>query len=130
MSRFFLLIGVFALSSLASLLWAQQADDESIGTVRPFREYEPTTIAVPAFGHDNSAPLGYDTMPRVIRRDLVLSGFFSMPANQDRVTALNVQDVREKTIRFDRWSELGAKHLLMADVKVPLSGVLRAALPT
>lgn len=118
--------GALLLATAAPVDAQQPKPTDSFGVLKPTFQYETTVIAVPSFGKDASAPVEWDTMPRVIRRDLELSGFFQMPADQQAVNWLNRRDVSNSTVSYDKWGEMGAKHLLMADISVPSPGVLRA----
>ncbi len=109
----------------AGILSAQPGSTESLGTVKPVYTYEKSVIAVPAFGRDE-APVTFEALPRIIRRDLALSGFFSMPADQNRVNGANMHDVRNRTVSFAAWQGMGVEYYLMASLSVPEPGVLRA----
>lgn len=105
---------------------AQVRGEDNLGTVRPSFTEEPTLIAVPAFGTDGSVPLEYETLPRIIRRNLELSGFFKMPEDQGAVNRQNLRDVENRTVNYPAWEAMGVKHYLMANVSSPSPGVLRA----
>lgn len=102
----------------------EETGSNSLGTVRPQLTTEPTVIAVVQFGVDSNVPLQLDTMPRVIRRDLELTGFFKMPADQRAVNSLNIFDVANSTVNFPEWEKLGVEHYLMGSVSQPSPGEL------
>ncbi|MDK2973077.1 MAG: TolB protein [Candidatus Sumerlaeota bacterium] len=101
-------------------------EDNSLGVVVPRRTTEPTLIAVPSFGVDDNSPLEFDTLPRIVRRDLELSGFFKIHPNQREVSRLNLLDVQKRTVDIPAWQALGVQHYLMADISRPQAGTLRA----
>ncbi len=120
------LIGALcAFSSFLPVAHAANENSDSLGTVRPMATVEPTMIAIPPFGRDESSPVEYETMPRIIRRDLVLSGFFQLPADQQEVNSQNIIDVRNNQVNFDFWRKMGVQHYLMGNVSSPKPGTLR-----
>ncbi|MEQ8821412.1 MAG: hypothetical protein RLY93_14335 [Sumerlaeia bacterium] len=92
----------------------------SLGVLTPFEEYEATAIAIPAFDRDDNAPVEWQTVPRIIRRDLELSGLFNVtPDKQAWVNSQNLRDVRgNKGIDFAAWSGEGFELLLMGRVRI------------
>lgn len=95
---------------------AQQiGTDNSLGTVTPNYSTEKSVIAVASFGTDNSVGLEFETIPRVIRRDLEISGFFLPPSDQDRVRRINIKETKENKVYFDVWQEMGVDYYLMGN---------------
>jgi len=101
-----------------------QNEPQSLGTVRPQPQTVPTVIAVAPFGIDGTAPVEFETMPRIIRRDLELTGFFTMAPDQRWVNAQNQLDVRNRTVNFDEWRAKGIKHYVMGSVSMPTPDTL------
>lgn len=94
---------------------ASPAQKQSLGpAVRPTYEYQPTTIAVVPFSVTNST-VEMETFPSIIRRDLELSGFFKMVADQTSANRQNREDGRGG-INFNAWKSLGAENYLMGQV--------------
>jgi TolB protein len=121
-----LLLSAPFLTALPLLAVAQEPADapNSLGTVKPQITTSQSVIAVVQFGVDPSVGLQIDTMPRVIRRDLELTGFFKMPADQRAVNSLNMFDVAQSTVNFAEWEKLGVEHYLMGSISMPSPGVL------
>jgi TolB protein len=101
-------------------------EDSSLGVVVPRKSYEPTVIAIPPFGKDEGAPVQFDTIARVVRRDLQLTGFFTLHPDQNAVNRQNLTDVRTQRVDIAAWQALGAEHYLMADITRPNATTLRA----
>ena len=123
------LAAIFALAAACFLVpatFAQETNSESLGVVKPTPTTEKTVIAVASFGNDGSAPTEFETMPRIIRRDLELSGFFKMPDDQRAANRQNLQDVANGNVDFEDWREMGVDHYLMANISQPREDVLRA----
>ena len=129
MSKSFPMLLVILLAGGLQLLCpatlSAQEGRESLGTLQPQAKYEATTIAVAAFGRSGGAPVEFETIPRVIRRDLELTGFFKMPENQQIANTQNVFDVKRGTVNFESWQKLGVQHYLMGEVIQDASGSLR-----
>lgn len=111
---------------IAVPLSAQNTADESLGVIKPTPMYERSVIAVPQFGKDDSAPVEFGTLARIVRRDLELTGLFELVQDQRAVNNLNLVDVRNQTVQFDKWNEMGAEFYLMANISQPEPGVLRS----
>lgn len=121
-----LIIAIHLTVGLAAAQQPNVSDEDYMGVVRPSATYQPTIIAVPSFGKDDAAPVEHETMARIIRRDLELTGFFKMPPDQAAVNRLNLFDVKQNAVSFPEWQKMGAKHLLMANISSPSAGTLRA----
>ncbi len=93
-----------------------QQQPQDLGEVRPRYEYEKSVIAVAPFNVSGTT-VEMETVPRIIRNDLQLSGFFKMPEDQSRVNRLNIADNRENTIHYNRWAEMGVEHYIMGRVR-------------
>ncbi|MBI5154215.1 PD40 domain-containing protein, partial [Candidatus Poribacteria bacterium] len=105
---------------------AQPDSAQSFGVLRPQGVYQPTLVAVAPFGREGEAPVEWETMPRVIRRDLELSGFFKLPDDQLWVNRQNLAEMAGgKGPDFPVWQQRGFKHYLMGKVEVDGSGKLR-----
>lgn len=120
-SRLLLTLSLPLLAIMPIVSSAQEPGDgpNSLGTVRPELTTSQSVIAVVQFAVDNNVALQLDTMPRIIRRDLELTGFFKMPADQRVVNALNINDVQNSTVNFPEWEKLGVEHYLMGSVSMP-----------
>ncbi len=70
--------------------------------VRPTYQYQKSTIAVVRFNNTDTA-LETETLPRIIRNDLDLSGLFQMPPDQLKVNRQNLIDHRRNSIDWDFW---------------------------
>lgn len=82
------------------------------GIVRPTALYEKSTIAVPFFNVTGGLSLEPESLSRVIRRDLELSGYFNL-LDAQTANSLNLRDVRTQQIAFGKWRDLGVQHYLM-----------------
>jgi TolB protein len=121
------LLLAFLLVTPGLVIHAQnRPDPNSLGTVNPLYVYEPTVIAIPTIERHPGTPAEVDTFARIIRRDLQLTGFFKMPANEQMVNQLYAQDNRQGSLNFEAWRGIGAVHLLLARV-VPDEGGRLAA---
>ncbi len=87
-----------------------------LGVVRPVSLYSKSCIAVPFFNVEGGLALEYESIPRIIRRDLELSGYFTLPDSL-KVNGLNRADVEGDKIHWEAWSALGAEHYLMGSCK-------------
>jgi len=109
-------IAAFVLAlTFATLPTLGSAQDQQLGKVRPSYRYEKTLINVAAFNVTGTS-LEPETLSRIIRNDLTLSGFFSMPPDQRWANTLNVSDARSGNINWAEWEKMGAKHYLMGRV--------------
>lgn len=112
---------VLAAVALAASLLALPQDTAAqdaqrwIESVRPRAQYVKSTIAVVPFNTSNTT-LVNDTLPRIIRNDLELSGFFKMVGDQAAANRQNMSDNRSGGINFANWSTLGVDHYLMGRV--------------
>lgn len=102
-----------ALTQLASPTCAQN----DLGQVKPQYRYEKSVIAVAPFPTGGTG-INVDEIPRIVRNDLELSGFFSNVADQRQANSLNQRDVKERVIHFGDWAALGAEQYLMGNVTV------------
>ncbi len=125
-SRLFITLSLGVLAVLPGHAFAQEPADgpNSLGTVRPEITTSQSTIAVVQFAVEGNVPLQLDTLPRIIRRDLELTGFFKMPPDQRAVNMLNMSDVNGKTVNFEQWERLGVEHYLMGSVSMASPGEL------
>lgn len=115
-------------ASLAAPIPAAAQGAEDLGVVRPQPTTRPSVIAIPAFGKDDNAPVDFETVPRIIRRDLELTGWFRMPADQAAVNSQNLVDVRGGNINFAAWSQMGVEFYAMGHVSMPSQGTMRVRL--
>lgn len=92
------------------------APPANLGVVRPIPIYQKSVIAVPFFDVTQGMPFEWESLPRVVRRDLELSGYFTI-ADTQTSNRLNRSDVELKTVQWDRWSQLGVEHYLMGSCK-------------
>lgn len=84
--------------------------------IRPTYEYDQSTINVAQFNTTNTS-IDINTLPKVIRRDLELTGFFKMPENQKMANQQNIIDNKKGNINFGFWKEtLKVEHYLMGKV--------------
>lgn len=113
------------LLTVCPLAAGAQGERESLGTLQPQAKYEATTICVAAFGRQGGAPVEFDTIPRVIRRDLELTGFFKMPENQQLANTQNIFDVKKGAVNFEAWQDMGVEHYVMGEVIQDAPGSLR-----
>ncbi len=108
---------VAALSLLAAApLHAQDAGSSSLGKIKPYASYIQSTIMVAPFNIEQGADTTFETIPRIIRRDLELTGLFKMPADQRLANAQNLTDGRGGGVDFNAWRRLGVDHYLMGRV--------------
>lgn len=85
--------------------------------VRPTYRYEKSVIMIAPF-NTSGTTLETDTLSRIIRNDLMLSGFFEMPADQVMANRQNMIDHRQGTVNFDFWqSKMNVDHYLMGGVR-------------
>ncbi len=102
-----------ALACVAVLPAQNPGRAQNLGDVRPqFGKYEVTTIAICPF-NVSAAAVEKETIPRIIRRDLELSGYFKMPADQRAVNTQNLKDTRGGGIDWKAWQDLGVEHYVM-----------------
>ncbi len=88
------------------------AASQDLGVVRPQPLYTKTMIAVPFFDVGPGLALEPESLSRVIRSDLDLSGYFTLP-NAQKVNGMNKRDVELQRVHWDAWMELGVEHYLM-----------------
>ncbi len=81
------------------------------GIVKPTPLYQRTKIAIPFFDVEN-VPLETETLSRIIRRDLELSGYFQILDAQE-ANRQNLTDVRRQEVDWAKWTRLGVDHYLM-----------------
>lgn len=109
-----LLLASLRTTALAALLLATSltipatlaAQSQDLGTVKPRAQYTTSSIAVLPFNVTNSA-VEIETLPRIIRNDLELSGFFSMPKNQTEANRQLLREDAQRTVQFEAWQQLG-----------------------
>jgi len=87
-----------------------------LGTVRPVAIYQKSMIAVPFFNVEGQLPFEPETLPRIIRFDLDLSGYFTI-LDPLKANSLNLRDVKTQKIAFKQWQALGVQHYLMGSCK-------------
>ncbi len=112
---------LFSLFFVALLLglpgWSPAQEREQwLEGVRPTYRYEKSKIAIPQFNASNTS-LESDTLPRIIRNDLLLSGLFELPKDQLKVNRQNIIDHRQGRINFEFWGQEGVEHYLMGGVE-------------
>lgn len=120
-SRFFkfhalpgMLILLMALG-LVSSSWAQT----DIGQVNPGGNRSTIPIAVPPFQAIGGQALSAPTLlSDVIASDLKLSGFFSMPANEQFARETNQLDLQKGAINFAEWVRIGVSYLVKGTYKI------------
>ncbi len=91
------------------------AQEAPAWNVRPTYSYEKSVIAVVRFNANNTG-LEMETLPRIIRNDLTLSGFFENVKDQMLANRQNMVDHNRKNIAFEAWAGMGVKHYLMGNV--------------
>lgn len=112
-----ILFFLLAVALILPALSAAQEREKWLEGVRPTYRYEKSVIAIPQFNASNTA-LQPDTIPRVIRNDLTLSGLFSMPEDQTKVNLQNRIDHRQNGINFDFWAtQMNVEHYLMGGIR-------------
>jgi TolB protein len=89
---------------------------QSIGEITPRFQYEKTTIAVAPFNVQGGG-LETETLPRIIRHNLDLSGLFRIPEDQRAINRQNLVDNSNKAINWEAWGTLGVEHYVMGQVK-------------
>lgn len=104
-----------ALLFLHNIAAAQDAIPLGDYSVRPNPAYEKSTIAVAPFDVSN-ASVEMEAAPRIIRKNLELSGFFRLPSDRAEVSFLNRQDHRSGKVSFERWQEFGVDQYLMGRI--------------
>ncbi|MCC5876674.1 MAG: PD40 domain-containing protein [Candidatus Sumerlaeia bacterium] len=122
-----LLLALFLFSSTG---FAQQNNNrpaQSIGEITPVFQYNKTTIAVTPF-LVQGASVEIETLPRIIRANLELSGLFRMPEDQRAANRQNIADNANSSIAWDRWSEMGVEHYMMGRVVEPTPGNLEVTI--
>ncbi len=86
-------------------------------TVKPNVSYRQPVIAIVPFNSTGTS-LDTETIPRIIRNDLRLSGLFSPPEDQTMANRQNIIDHRRKSINFEFWREkIGAQYYLMGNLQ-------------
>lgn len=101
-------------SGLPATAPAQNIKDD-LGTVKPTYSYQKYSIVVLPFNASNAA-VESAAFPRIIRRDLELSGFFKMVENMQQANFINRRDDVARTISYDDWMALGAEYTLRGNV--------------
>ncbi|CAN5464217.1 Tol-Pal system beta propeller repeat protein TolB [soil metagenome] len=100
------------ISALAGIASAAAPSDNNLGVVHMQPNTKPTVIAVCPFNVTGSG-VEVETVPRIIRNDLELSGWFKSPPDQGAVNRLNLYDNRSGQIHFDEWTQMGVENYLM-----------------
>jgi TolB protein len=96
---------------------AAAAGGGNIWTLNPTFRYDQSSIAVMPFNAKN-ATVESATFPRIIRRDLELSGFFKNldEAKMQQAGFVLRKDDKTGTIAFDEWTTLGAEYVLRGNL--------------
>lgn len=85
------------------------------GTIKPQFSYQKSTIAVVPFNVSNSS-LEIEAIPRIVRNDLTLSGFFDQVADQKAANRQNLIDNTKQGVDFTQWKSMGVQYYLMGQV--------------
>lgn len=107
---------ILLLILLLAATGAVAQNPQSLGEIRPNPSWQKSTIAVVSFSTSNTS-LENETIPRIIRNDLMLSGFFKMPKDQILANRQNLIDHRKGSIDFDWWRSQGIEHYMMGEVR-------------
>ncbi len=113
---FFVLLSFLFIFCPVSNLHAQNGGAVALGELRPQHRYQQDTIAVTAFNITNTS-LEMETLPRIIRRDLELSGFFKMPSNQMEANRQNLRDNNQQRVDYAAWQNMGVDFYVMGRVE-------------
>lgn len=111
MLRSFFILLLFAVL----LVPASPAPAQSLGEVTPRPGVVPTTIYVAPFNIDAGVAMDIEVLPRIIRRDLELSGFFIGPPKPREASVLYSRQTTQ-SIDFDGWKSIGVQHYVMGRV--------------
>lgn len=87
----------------------------SLGVLHPSARYTKEAIMVAPFNVDQGVEATIETMPRIIRKDLDLTGLFTPPPDQRLANAQNLQDGRTG-IDFDAWARMNVEFYAMGRV--------------
>jgi TolB protein len=118
-----LALAVAVPSALPAFQGAQQQQNLK-GVVRPSDTYDKTTIAVVRFNVEPGVRLTIDELPRIIRRDLELTGLFANFERQEEANRQNLKDGRA-AIDFSWWADNRVDHYVMGRVAMTPEGRLR-----
>lgn len=114
---------IFAITLMLFPVLAASQGAQSIGEITPVFRYNKTTIAVTPF-QVQGAGVEIETIPRIIRADLDLSGLFEMPGDQRAANRQNLADNSNNQIDWDAWVRMGVDHYLMGRVTESAGGNL------
>ncbi|MDX2175496.1 MAG: hypothetical protein SF028_03390 [Candidatus Sumerlaeia bacterium] len=100
----------------ATLAPAPAQDAVDLGVIKPRALYTKSSIMVAPFNVEDNVGVNIETLPRVIRRDLELTGLFKFPADTVEANRQNLRDGRGGTVDFAAWEAMGVEQYLMGRV--------------
>ena len=101
---------------LACAVKAPAQDTVDLGVIKPRAFHSKSTIMVAPFNVEDNVGVNIETLPRVIRRDLELTGFFKFPADTVEANRQNLRDGRGGSVDFAAWQAMGVEQYLMGRV--------------
>ncbi|MCC6545989.1 PD40 domain-containing protein [Candidatus Sumerlaeota bacterium] len=118
-----------ALATLASAQPAKQVGTTGGGTIwtlKPKFSYNQSSIAIMPFNALN-ATVESATFPRIIRRDLELSGLFKNvdEGTMQRAVMVLQRDDRAGSVAFTEWTTLGVEYMLRGNLTQDAAGNFR-----
>lgn len=114
--NFRLILGAFLLLCLLGAtgnVSAQGRDPQNLGVLKPQATYVKHTIYVAPFRVESNVAQTIETIPRIIRRDLEISGYFKPPADLPNAGSQNLTDGKRGAVDFDAWKKMGVEFYVM-----------------